>query len=301
MIDGRLPASGDEWPAGLRETLAAFEQGHLVAGVPFFYFSHPELPIFARMGEVGDGLVWHAEEFSYGAIVSQTCDLREEGRKQPRRAWIHVCPVYRADVPGSGIDKSMQGHVKAGRVDYLMEVPSLEQEGFWVADLRLVVPIEKSWLLGKTPIDGFADEAGRRSIGERFAAIHNKPAFDDRFVSTVQTPLLEQLRALAKADDARYEAVTKDVWAVAVRNDRLVEMSMDAVQVFVLSHEQLSNEAQEFWIEQSEDWSESALRSNDQHLMPVRFEVLTELSAADFLSLQVVPLRGMTPHPLWDL
>jgi hypothetical protein len=138
------------------------------------------------------------------------------------------------------------GSVRKAQVEYLLEVPSLPDDGSWVADLRLVVPIEKSHLMGKEPIDGFPDEDGRRLIGERIAMMHTRPAFDKAFIEIVTGPLLAKLAVLAKKEPALFTRVCGGVYALAVRSDRLASMSLESLELYLLCHENLTEESTKF-------------------------------------------------------
>ena len=300
MISGGIPADADAWPDGLLDHLRRFEQGHLIRGLPFFYFGDPALPLFGGASNAeADALVWHEQEFPFGLILTQTCDLQEVGVRRPRKPWLHCCPVYRADDLSAAISADLLAQVRKGKVEYLLEVPNVPEAGVWVADLRLVMPLEKGFLLSKDPIDGFPDELTRRAVGERVALLHSRPAFDDALVTLVVDPLVKELSAMAKKDIGLYEAVSNDVYALAVRSDRLVSMSLESVELLLLCWKDLSSDALEFWESQSEAWSQSALRTQSHRLQSLQVVTLADLSAEDFLRLQVVPLRGLTPHPLW--
>lgn len=303
MISSGLPASGDDWPDGLLDHLRNFEQGHLIERLPFFYFGNPQLPIFGSVAEQdSDELVWREHDFDFGLIVTQTCDLQEDGVKRPRKPWFHCCPVYRADDAASGIDPSQIGLIRKGSIDYLIEVPELgDKSSCWVADLRLVMPIEKSVLVDRAPVDGFLTEVDRRIVGDRMSLLHSRPAFDDLFLSTVVGPLMSDMTQMAKEDIGRFELVTDDIYALAVRTDRLVQMSMASAEFFLLTWAPLSDDSRTFWESQSETWSQNALRTADHRLQTLQIVELSQISAADLLKMQVVPLRGFTPHPLWHL
>lgn len=132
MITSGLPASSDDWPEGLLEHLRRFEQGHLVEGLPFFYFADPANPVFDLAGHA-DELVWDSEEFPYGVIVTQTCDLQEDGVKRPRKPWAHCCPVYRADdvANGRGLPQGQIDQAKKDLIEYLVWFPQVPKEGIW--------------------------------------------------------------------------------------------------------------------------------------------------------------------------
>ncbi len=300
MIPSGLPASSDDWPEGLLDHLRRFEQGHLVEGLPFFYFTDPANPVFELAGHA-DELVWDAEEFPYGVIVTQTCDLQEDGVGRPRKPWAHCCPVYRADEPERGLPQSQHDQAKKDLIEYLVCIPQVPKEGIWVADLRLIMPVDKGWFLTKEPIDGFPDEKGRRSIGRKLALLHNRPAFDGVLIDSVANPLTDALKNLAKNEKALYEAMNACVYALGVRTDRLAEMTLESVELILLCWSELSDEAETWWQQQSELWSQNAQRSSDHRLQSLQIRLLKDVPADKLLRLHIVPLRGMTPHPLWFL
>ena len=285
--------------------LRRFEQGHLVSGLPFFYFTNSAYPVFGQGRTADDDspeLVWDAEDFQYGMIATQTCDLREEDAKKPKQPWFHCCPVYRVDDPQRGLDPGQVGHLKKGRLQHYIWVPDIpETEGVWAADLRLLLPLEKSWLLGREPIDGFNDETKRLVIGQRIALIHSRPAFDPALLQSVSEPLVAALRRLAEGDPDLYEEISDSVYAIGVRTDRLVEMTLDSVEIFLLCWHEPSDAGRLFWESCSEEWSQIALRSGDHRLRPLQVKMLDDTSSAELIRLQVVPLRGLTPNPLWYL
>lgn len=303
MIPAGIPDGKDDWPSGLLDHLRRFEQGHLVRDLPFFYYTDPDNPIYGARSDApgpGDGLIWDAEDFPYGMIATQTCDLREEDSNKPKQPWFHCCPVYRVDDPDRGLARDQVGHLKRGRLQHFVWVPDIpEPEGVWAADLRLLVPMEKSWLLRQDPIDGFPDESGRLLIGQRLALIHSRPAFDPALVQSVSGPAVQALRKLAKENADLYAEVADAVYAIGVRSDRLADMTLESVEIVLLCWRELSPDAHRFWEVCSEEWSGIALRSADHRLRPLQFRMLDDMTAADLLRLQVVPLTGLTPHPLW--
>ena len=86
---------------------------------------------------------------AYGLITTQTCDINEASPKHP---WIHVAPVEQMD------EGDLAALVRQHRVTYLVPLAPPTLEGLWVADLRLEVPVEKSWLVGRHPREAFASE-----------------------------------------------------------------------------------------------------------------------------------------------
>ena len=174
-----------------------------------------------------------------------------------------------------------------------------EPEGVWAADLRLLVPMEKSWLLRQDPIGGSPDESGRLLIGQRLALIHSRPAFDPALVQSVSGPAVQALRKLVKENTGLYAEVADAAYAIGVRSDRLADMTLESVEIALLCWRELSPDAHRFWEVCLEEWSGITLRSADHRLRPLQFRMLDDMTAADLLRLQVVPLTGLTPHPLW--
>lgn len=78
-------------------------------------------------------------------------------------------------------------------------------------------------------------------------------------------------------------------------------MDLESIEIFPLCHSKPGGAARVFWESESESWAQVALRSSECRLQELRVVLLEEMSAKDFLDVQVVPLRGMTSHPLWHL
>ena len=74
--------------------------------------------------------------------------------------------------------------------DYLCPVTALtgDDEHLWVADLRILVPVEKGWLVGARTAGGFADEEGRDRLARQLARLFARPAYatplDRNFIRT---------------------------------------------------------------------------------------------------------------------
>jgi len=104
----------------------------------------------------------------YGLIVTQTCDLVEEGK--PKRPWVQIAPVYLLFANSGDRTKIQQGR----GFDYLVPITGLTppEGALWVADLRVLIPAEKGWLVGRETLAAFDDEAGydrlAQQLGHRF-------------------------------------------------------------------------------------------------------------------------------------
>ena len=116
----------------------------------------------------------------YGLITTQTCDINETTPKHP---WIHVAPVYRLE------EGNLAAMVVQQRVSYLVPLAPPTLDGLWVVDLRLEVPVEKSWLVGRQPIESYAAEAGYEVLAQRLGAKRDRPALANTLVLGVYEPL----------------------------------------------------------------------------------------------------------------
>jgi hypothetical protein len=150
------------WPPEVAQALAPFKQGDLLEKPPFFYGRHPTIELVDAGGPGGTESQVHElhpdDAPPYGIITTQTCDLNKQGT--PTQPWFQVSPVY---VVGDEriLDKA-----------YAVELTGPPADRF-VADLRIELPLEKSLLVGREPIPGFATdeeaEAFGRLLGQRRA------------------------------------------------------------------------------------------------------------------------------------
>lgn len=175
MIDEGLPSA---WPTEVLEALADLKQGALLAHPPLFYAGSPRYGLWDVTRDAGDpnldeDLIELALDArpDYGLITTQTCDLAEECT--PNHPWFQVAPVYRLPEVSDRERQLLEAH----RVSHLvlLDPPTLV-DGTWVADLRIEIPLEKSWLVGHTTIESFRDEQGYQVLAERLAAKRDRPA-----------------------------------------------------------------------------------------------------------------------------
>lgn len=304
MIDLGIPGR-DEWPTEVLERVATFRQGDLVANLPLFYWADPARPVFARTRDYGGsppGVVemhegWY---FEYGMITTQTCDLADEGDGKPKFAWAQACPVYNAKAPHPTdpskhvLDGGTRRLIREGRDQQRMAVPGLG-DGLWVADFRLEVPVERGWLAAQERIVVFPNDADRWEVGRRLAWLRARPAFDSRFVRSVQKPLVSALRALATADRPRYELMHSEVAEVGVLSASHAEMTDVAI---IVLYESLSESTKEWWLSQWEAWAERAVAEN-LNLLPLEFADLAKLSAAEYRRMTRLPLAHISDEPAW--
>lgn len=291
MIDAGLPKAVEDWPAGVLDAIAAFRQGSIFRASPGLYWADPSVPIHSQTAAYAPdepGSCEFDDPFPYGMVLSQTCDLVEE-EGVPRFPWVEVCPVYPAD----WLPADRRGNAIRGRVLYLVPVQPEDESGNWVADLRLRVSVEKGWLAHQTPLRGFEDEEARRKLGKLLAWRAERPAFDRRFVLAIQIPLIKRLQAIRSDDPDLFTLLNQDIAEFGIRATDHV--SMTDVELHALLNAPVSGAVQSVLANLWDEW-ESASREHGLNLLPLQTSVLSEMTAAMYLSLQIVPLRGISPE-----
>lgn len=207
MIDGSL---NRPWPQDVQDALEKFKQGHLVEQPPFLYAADLARPLHALTAETarqdqdageeitaGELLCCEAEPDScppFGIITTQTCDIAEQGT--PAQPWLQVAPVYQPHHEGDG-----PFPFKA----YFAELDAPTFAGaLWIADLRLEVPVEKSVLAGREPIEAFATEQGYLEFADRLGRRRARAALADALDRSIVNHLRRRLgRNQAGAQQAR--------------------------------------------------------------------------------------------------
>lgn len=291
MINEGVPPA-DGWPAGLSERLAAFRQGFVVPSPPLFYFADPATPVWARTHaytESSEGPevieVAPGSRPPYGLITTQTCDVTEENSSRPLRPWVQIAPVFDGVTHlDSGWRKKLG---RGGGPNYWMHLPALE--GFYVADFRIEVPVEKGWLAAQTPLPGFENEDGFQRLASRLAFLRERPAVPDILVQHVQRPLASALRELAVANAELASKVDDDVAEIGILADNWT--SPTSVQLVVLFEEAVKPEVWE-WLSEWHDGVVAACATDGVTLTNLDFQSYTELTAADYRRMIRIPPAG---------
>ena len=193
MIDERLP---DPWPEDVLLAVRRFRQGYLVLDPPFFYARSEAHQVWRLTVEPDDAAPDESivdlgadERPRYGLITTQTCDLYEEGR--PRQPWFSIAPVYDYE---SSLRDGQLGQLDRGQMVHLVHVTAAWlPAGVWVADLRLEIPVEKGWLVGREPSDGFATPKEYNTLAARLASRRGRPAISPLLTSCLTQPLRDWL------------------------------------------------------------------------------------------------------------
>ncbi len=180
------------WPDTVASSLDLYRQGHIIDGVPVLFLAGTQ-PLWAQdrlqLAEAAGVpvIVEDPPSLRRAMVVSQGCDLVK--RNAP---WATVVPVYDA---GNSLDDSQKAAARSGATVHLVHLTaSWTGEGFWVADLRLELPVEKTLLARLEPQDAFADETEYALLAERLGAQRARPAVPDPCLEHVVGPLFDLIR-----------------------------------------------------------------------------------------------------------
>lgn len=292
MIDAGLPSERAGWPPGALDALRQFRQGDVIEAPPFFYFADPVTPAFAATSAAdldGPDVVILEDMCPYAVLTTQTCDIGEEDSPRPVRPFVHVAPVY----DGAEVfDGSVRSLLAKGRGSmYLVQLPAFHG-GFWVADLRLEVPVEKGWLARQQRKPGFLDEIGAEKFGQRLVRIRERPALGSRFVEAVHRPLTEAIRELRRHD--------RDQWLRLVGNVDQIRVAVDSrlnptvAQLLVLNDERVPGDLVEWFHQWWDEVNPGALAAGIQ-LQRLRTATYSELSAAEYMASGELELSRVSP------
>jgi hypothetical protein len=186
------------WPPEVTQALDRFKQGDLIERPPFFFGAPPE-PRIWDVGEVDDDPAGDASQINelhpddgppFGVITTQTCDLAEQG--PPTQPWFQVSPVYALEGDAASQAESL-------RKNYIIALTgSGLGAGTWVADLRIELPLEKTFLAGRIPICGFETEDEAEGFGRALGERRARAALANDLVESI-TGLLRRRKANNKS------------------------------------------------------------------------------------------------------
>jgi hypothetical protein len=268
------------WPLHVLDAVKHFKQGHLVEQPPILYAAVSAHAVWNHtkdQGEPSSGLDFiylePTDALPYGLISTQTCDLVEESPK-PRQPWIQVVPVYDA---GPMVRTDQHDLIRQHRIGHLIPLTgAMLPSGLWVADLRIEVPLEKSCLVGRQPIESFDTEDAYLKLAERLAARRTRPAL----APPISRHIVQSLRDLL---GKKKTLSTRD----AVHEVRLYlsgsRVSPSAAQLLIITHEPASAGVLSVF----NGWWEKAEQHLDTEgiaLLNNRFETLQSLTAEEYLN-----------------
>lgn len=295
-IDHGVPESRTNWPQDVLHALERYSQGHVVEGPPFFYCADLRWPIWARsMAYATDSQEIEIVEAGpqaepkYGIITTQTCDIIEEGKSKLIYPWIQVAPIYNR----SDLNSGMRDLLAAGKgPKHLYHIPALP-DGFWVADFRIEVPVEKGWLTGRSPIEGFGDEELQERVGRRLADLRCRPAFAGAFVEAVQRPLGSTLRELKKSDTHLYNRVCNQIDEIAVRLDS--NLNPTHAQVIAITTSEAGEDVKNWFSNWWDDTRPKAAGLGITLLAP-EFRLEVDIMLAEYRRMTIMPVDRASPE-----
>lgn len=284
MIDKGMPPR-DSWPNGLLRKLREWEQGDVVANPPLFYFADPSAAIWEATraytdSSSGPEVILPPDEVlpPYGMVTTQTCDIAEEESSRPVRPWVQIAPIY----PVTNWKRKKLEGGKGPR--YWLLVPDLPEDGIWVADLRIEVPIEKSWLAGQIRVEGFDNETEKRIVGRRLAWLKGRPAFS-RELNEIQQSLFDALDRMESAELETHETLLDQLEEVIVQVDSY--LAPTSVQLVFLTNVPLADDCRR-WLS---EWRESSVEEasvTGLTLHALDFRTLTSVTAEEYRRMTVI-------------
>jgi len=218
LVDHFMPPT---WGKDLADALNPWRQGDAFADLAMFWAGpEGEDPVTgAPPGEDGDWeLVYDpTARAEYGIIRSQTCDIGAGGPGH-RHPFVDVSPTYDASDLGKGDQKLIRNYA----VQYLVALTRPPSDGFWVADLRVSLPVSKALLVKQTRLEVFANEEDRLDFGEMLAAKYRRPALHEA-VSEGLTAALKQFAAEPGGPAGWADSVEQV--RIMLKGDRLAPLS----------------------------------------------------------------------------
>lgn len=249
MIDEGMSES---WPEEVKAALVGFELGSLIERPPIVFARDAEYRIWEPSGGFNEAAavvdVPEDDRPEFGIVTSQTCDVNEEG-EHPLQPWVQVSPVYELDDDSAA---------NAAHVYYLHELngPDLPQ-GRWYADLRLEIPLEKSALVGRTPIAGFATERDAVLFAEHLGRKRDRAAMASRVNAVLDQTLRKKINNNKNAARRHFE----NVRSVYLEVSEGTRTEPEAVGIHVISRSGgLEDEAKEWF----EAWWDKAAEAGEK-------------------------------------
>jgi hypothetical protein len=257
VIDGGIHRP---WPPEVVAAVDPFQIGHLIVRPPFFYAADArwgvwDLTRLVPEDDRVDGIevleLDPDDAPPYGVITAQTCDVAEAGVPQPAQPWVQVAPVY-----------EWPDGVPPERL-YLAPLTAPELHGF-VADLRIEVPLEKSALVGRTPIDGFATEEDRIAFATRVGRRRSRAALADVFHDVVFDTMQEKKKSGSKGPVKR---ARRNIYKLMLAIEEGTRLEPVAAKLFVVGDGEITPETRN-WFEEWWDVARVVAAEQDLTLQP---------------------------------
>jgi hypothetical protein len=288
LVDHFMPPT---WGKDLAAALNPWRQGDAFADLALFWAGpEGEDPVTgAPPGEGGDWeLVYDpTARAEYGIIRSQTCDIGAggPGRKHP---FVDVSPVYEASDLSNGDRTQICNYA----VTYLVALTEPPASGFWVADLRVSLPISKALLVKQTRLEVFNNEEDRLDFGEMLAAKYRRPALDEA-VSEGLTAVLREFAAEPGGPAGWADSVEQV--RIILKGDRLAPHSVTLLFTTLLPIDATARAH----IHTCRTRAARALKRGGIRLDSLQIQTEDKISAAIYRSSVPLRVEGLGRRPTW--
>ncbi|MFD4787768.1 hypothetical protein ACFWN1_12100 [Streptomyces sp. NPDC058459] len=279
-----LPWGGGHW-----DHLNRFRQGHLITGIPVVFLGAANSSMWAaetesireNLTEALNVVLEKGSPLRYGMITTQGCDILK-----PDMPWIGVVPVYDASLY---FDRGKLGLISANRMTHILPIlpPWRQTDEKWVADLRLEVPVEKSTLLDRQPIEAYEAEEHYANVSERLGSLRRRAAVPEACLQHVVQPLYDYVRA---QDEDVQDQMLASVHETRIWQD-LHDVPTRAQLFIILKDDLLSTHDRDAWDEAFAHVYGRAAEAGIT-LLPTRTVTYDSLSARDLLRSLPVTERG---------
>jgi len=258
---------------------------------PFFYAADTMHPVWDLTREAADPdggeqlFELHEDDRPrYGVITTQSCDLTEDGASKPKKPWFQVAPL----VDTQAVAPSLAADVARGRAKYLYWVPS-PHVGDWIADLRIEVPLEKSWLVDRKPIAGFATLDEYERFARHLGSLRARAAIEPG----VCTDVVKALYAHLKDSASQEPGVLDEVQRVLLRVIG-ARAAPSALEVVVVSRGDQPNPAAMKAFDGWYDESVSLASQQGVTLLPIRLQ--SQFTPDEYERLIMLDLDDLSPE-----
>lgn len=195
--------------------------------------------------------------FEYAVITTQSCDVAARDGTKP---WIQVAPVRH----GSSFDDRALQQAQSGERLYLYPLDPVGMEpGPWIADLRIEVPVEKSWLVDAERVEGFPDEQGRRRFSTHLGKLKARAALGDHVSEHIAGTLRKAIRR--KGNSKKRNEFFNPVVDLRLALSGTWEKAT-AAALWVISREALADDVKGFF----DAWREKSWRTAMEHRCPLQ-------------------------------
>ena len=178
----------------------------------------------------------------YGMLVSQTCDVGATGTggKHP---FVEIASVFRRN----DCDQGERRDIEQFKSTYQVALTQPPEDGFWVADLRLVMPISKALLAAYDPLPGFASSKDLLNLAEALARKRRRPALHEALSEDLPKSLDAYVKEKAKAKPPLPPGWLEKVEQVRLRVTGGDRLRPTEAQLWVVQSTPLDAEETEVW------------------------------------------------------